>query len=91
MEDNTAITLFLIGFSLFALFYIVPMVLFLLWFGAIRLLATFFGVANVFGLAAYIACWIFFFPFMLAACLITGALCSTILRSEDPWGDQLNP
>lgn len=26
------------------------------------------------GAAAYVACWIFLFPFMLAACVITGAI-----------------
>ena len=28
------------------------------------------------GAAAYFACWILLFPFMLAACVITGALVS---------------
>ena len=48
--------------------------------GAIFLLAW-AGEQGFIGIAAYFACWIFIFPFMLAACIITGAVVS---RSDQP-------
>lgn len=39
--------------------------------GALALLA-FAGEQGFVGLAAYVACWVFFFPVMLVICIIVG-------------------
>ena len=46
-----------------------------LFFGTLFLFA-YASEQGFIGTAAYFACWILLFPFMLAACIITGAVIS---------------
>lgn len=67
-------TWILVALALIALLIVVYLIRYLV-IGAVFLLS--WAVEQGFiGAAAYFACWILLFPFMLTACIITGAVVS---------------
>ena len=67
-------SLLLIGGGIIALVIAIYLIKYL-FIGAVFLFAW-AGAQGFIGAATYFACWIFLFPFMLAASVITGAVLS---------------
>lgn len=66
--------LVLVGVGIIALLIAIYLIKYI-FIGAVFLFAW-AGEQGFIGAAAYFACWIFLFPFMLAASVITGAVIS---------------
>ena len=64
---NNIVQLLIIGVLLFIVYYLLKF----LWLGALHLLAW-ATESGFIGVAAYVACWVFLFPFMLGGSILAG-------------------